>query len=651
VNDEGSLFDVPPAAFGRYRVVQQLGAGTTGPMFRGEDPETLSPVAIKAFAAAADRASEFADLLATLVSRMPAHEVLTVPLAAGLDEGTPYLVTAFVEGDALQEALKDFGPAAIDDLVPRIRALAAGLDRAHDAGLLHGALHPNDILVSPETTHVTGVGVAALLARAGMAVPLRKPYAAPEVVKGETPGRAADQFALAALAFEWLFGRRITGPAQRPVEVRGLRGVDREALSRAFTRGLAPEAPDRFASCTMFAEGLADAVIPTLRLGMLAEDDDPVEPFVPEEPPPQLPPIEPFTDEPAMREPAARESFMDELSDRQAAGEPSMHDPDLREPEMRGGGSRFDTIDLPPRVEPAVASWQPAAASAPQKTAERFGGGMLIAALLVGMVAGFAAGYMARPRALQSGPPVTMNPEAAGADVASGDAVRPPDADAGADSAGTPAAAAGGNSSAVPGANRPAPTAAAPGTGAAPRKGPATAPRAAAPAAAARTEAPGRLLVRSTPSGATVQVDGVDRGVTPLALRDLELGSRQVSIARQGYVADNQRVVLTRERPSRSLEVRLAPTTTAAPPRPATPATLGRPAATTGALAVESRPSGATVTINGTPSGETPLVLEALAPGEYRVTIALAGYQPFTTTVRVVAGERVRAAASLSVQE
>jgi hypothetical protein len=47
----------------------------------------------------------------------------------------------------------------------------------------------------------------------------------------------------------------------------------------------------------------------------------------------------------------------------------------------------------------------------------------------------------------------------------------------------------------------------------------------------------------------------------------------------------------------------------------------------------------------------TPLTLEALAPGDYRVNLSLAGYQSFATTVRVVAGERTRAAASLSVQE
>jgi hypothetical protein len=160
----------------------------------------------------------------------------------------------------------------------------------------------------------------------------------------------------------------------------------------------------------------------------------------------------------------------------------------------------------------------------------------------------------------------------------------------------------------------------------------------------------GRLLIRTSPSGASVAVDGVARGVTPLALRDLELGSRTITVTRRGYIAEDHRVVLTAARPSRSLELRLSASAAAAAQRPAAVA-KGRSGATTGVLVIESRPPGATVTVDGQNRGTTPLTIDALPPGDYRVNFSLAGYQPFATTVRVVAGERSRAAASLSVQE
>ena len=165
----------------------------------------------------------------------------------------------------------------------------------------------------------------------------------------------------------------------------------------------------------------------------------------------------------------------------------------------------------------------------------------------------------------------------------------------------------------------------------------------------------GSLLVRSTPSGATVTVDGVTRGVTPLALRDLDLGSRNVVIARRGYIAEDQRVVLTSARPSRSLEVRLTAEAAEAAALAEARATTGerrRTESSTGALAVESRPAGA--------DGDDQRPAERHHAAEPRrdwrrastaSALALKGYQPFLTTVRVVAGERARAAASLSVQE
>lgn len=66
---------------------------------------------------------------------------------------------------------------------------------------------------------------------------------------------------------------------------------------------------------------------------------------------------------------------------------------------------------------------------------------------------------------------------------------------------------------------------------------------------------------------------------------------------------------------------------------------------------VESRPSGASVSINGRDRGKTPLTLSELPPGDYQVVMTLQGYRNFATTVRVVAGERARAAASLTAVE
>src|SRR6185503_13297666 len=76
-------------------------------------------------------------------------------------------------------------------------------------------------------------------------------------------------------------------------------------------------------------------------------------------------------------------------------------------------------------------------------------------------------------------------------------------------------------------------------------------------AAAAASRGLGRILVRSTPAGARVSVDGRDYGVTPLAVRDLSVGTHAIRITRDGFSAEERRVRITRSRPSHSLIVAL----------------------------------------------------------------------------------------------
>ena len=82
-----------------------------------------------------------------------------------------------------------------------------------------------------------------------------------------------------------------------------------------------------------------------------------------------------------------------------------------------------------------------------------------------------------------------------------------------------------------------------------------------------------------------------------------------------------------------------------APERPAS--AVSRPGAKTGALRVESRPSGASVLLDGRVIGTTPLQIADLEPGPHQVRIELPGHRPWTTSTTIVAGQSVRVAASL----
>jgi hypothetical protein len=146
------------------------------------------------------------------------------------------------------------------------------------------------------------------------------------------------------------------------------------------------------------------------------------------------------------------------------------------------------------------------------------------------------------------------------------------------------------------------------------------------------------VLVRSTPPGARVFVDGRSGGETPATVRDLARGAHQVRLVREGYTTVERRIVVTASRPALSLTV---PMVKAPAPSARTP---GNEAA---ALVVESRPTGATVFVDGRPVGMTPLTLPGLRAGAHAVRIEIEGYRPWSSSVQVVGGEENRVTASL----
>jgi len=602
VTGEGSLFDVPPAAIGRFRVLHQLGAGTCGPVFRAVDPESDTTVAIKLFTIGLPpgRAGALAEALAALVHELPRMTCATTPLAAGLHGHTPYLTTSYAAGDSLDVALKQFGPAVLVDVVPRLRGLASTLDAAAHRDVWHGALHPRDVIVSESDTSLTGLGIWPVVARFGERLPVRRPYHAPEL--GPTSASASgDQFSLAALSYEWTTGRRAPS-AFVPGDMAPVAGASREALALVFGRALHADPGRRYESSVAFVDDLsriADQSDPAARPepgGARARRRSVARADVPlplDAFPAQTDPALPLNLESAPSCPI--DEFAPETDD---ADEVLAFDEPMSPvaAASRTVGGPEDRSDARP-----VRAWVAGAAVA-------------------GLVIGLAAGYLMWGR---SGGSAAVGVLPAAVDSASEPVViEDPEP---LTSPGTLAPAARPTPSREPGAGDETP-----------------------PAAAAS----GNLLIRSTPAGATVFVDGERRGITPVTLPAVPLGTRVVRVQQDGFIADERRLTLTADRPSRSVEVRLRRASAAARPassEAAAPAAAAAAAAArTGSLLIESRPPGAAVTVDGRPAGSTPLTLDSIPAGPHTVTMRLAGFRPVTATVRVEADERARVAASLT---
>jgi serine/threonine protein kinase len=187
----------------------------------------------------------------------------------------------------------------------------------------------------------------------------------------------------------------------------------------------------------------------------------------------------------------------------------------------------------------------------------------------------------------------------------------------------------------------------------------------------------GRLVVRSTPAGADVVIDGQPSGITPLTLPELAFGAHTIEVSHPGHDPRRQRVTLSERRPARSVAFRLrrtsepvqasAATNTTLPPTsepaqataatnttvPPTSEPKQEPKqataakTTTGSLQVASKPSGAQVFVDDNLIGTTPFLLSNVDTGSKRLRIELSGYKSWQSSVQIKPSARSRVSASL----
>ena len=595
-------------------------------------------VAIKAFRfdeVTPEQAAEFAVELEDLAANQPRHPGMAAALAAGVQGMTPYLAQEYVAGEALDAALRQFGPPPSAETLTTLRRVGDALDRAAGEGIHHGTLHPRDILIAEGgDARVIDLGVAQALMRSGLRVPVRRPYSAPERVADKEWSGPADIYSLGAIAYELITGRRVSGPGRPDVQAPGLTPAAADELSEVLAKALADDPAERYPS----AGDLVDAVAPLLPTGRKStrkktrpSNDLPL-PLDLDDVTVAMEPFDPHVDLTALAHPVG--------SDVVPVGTevvPVVVDG----PALTDEAPRFATLDdyaemVPPTddvveapaalrgvrdvdEERPLGAW-PTPSLVPPRSSPWLRGSFLplVIALVVGVAGGFGWGYWTAFKKIEA-PAATTPSAAAAATQPTTPSVRVEEPEViGERNLPSPAATAQRPAAQAPPSPRPSTPPPAPSEGSRPARLP-----------------PGRLVIRSTPAGAQVRVDGRVRGRTPLVLRDMPLRVVRVTVEREGFKADERRVALSAAQPTVTVEARLVSTT---PPPPV---------ATTGTLVIESRPSGATVFVDGRRMGTTPMSLPDLSPGTRRIRLELAGFNPWVTTAEVLAGTRARVAASL----
>jgi hypothetical protein len=240
-------------------VLHQIGIGTLGPVFRTYEPTRDRLVAVKVFRL--DIIPEQAQVLAAALSRAVDaslfHPSIVEPIASGVEGTLAYRAEEYVAAESLDVAMRHYAPAPIEKALPFITQLAGAIDFARAAGVGHGGLHPRDIFVTPDEARATGFGVVDALEQVGIRAPIRRPYSAPERIDGTGWSTPADIFALAAITFELLTGRRPSGTG---AEIGALpEGPRSEALHAVLARAMDDDPSRRYPTALAFAGALESA--------------------------------------------------------------------------------------------------------------------------------------------------------------------------------------------------------------------------------------------------------------------------------------------------------------------------------------------------------------------------------------------------------
>jgi len=266
---------------GRYRILEPLGSGGMSVVYRGHDTLLARDVAVKVLHPHLAGKSEARRRLAQeaqAVARLRHPNILEVYDFSTESSDQAYLITEYIRGQTLRQFLETerLDPPEVAALV--IHALAGALATAHEAGVIHRDLKPDNVMVREDgVLKLMDFGIAKVLDRdermtmtgALMGSPA---HMAPEVIEGEPVGAPADIFSLGTMFYLLVTGslpflgpnptatlkRIVDGSYEDPLQ---LAPALSRPLAAILTRTLERRPEDRYAHAAALRDALTDALL------------------------------------------------------------------------------------------------------------------------------------------------------------------------------------------------------------------------------------------------------------------------------------------------------------------------------------------------------------------------------------------------------
>ncbi|MET8426856.1 serine/threonine-protein kinase [Nocardia sp. NPDC004860] len=277
--------------FGHYQLVRLLGRGGMGQVWLAHDTHTDRDVALKVLppeAVADEGYRKRFEREARLAAKVRGPHIVPIHTFGELD-GRLFIDMEYIEGTDLAEVVK-CGPVPPTTAVDLVAQIAAALDTAHAADLVHRDVKPSNVIVLPSGfAYLIDFGIArrhgqTAITTTGAAIGTWA-YMAPERFTGQEDARA-DVYALACVLFECLTGRRPFGetdPAQQmrahmmtPVpRATALNPEVPDGLDEVIRRGMAKDPDRRYRTAGELASAAGEVVHPTRGVALATVAESP----------------------------------------------------------------------------------------------------------------------------------------------------------------------------------------------------------------------------------------------------------------------------------------------------------------------------------------------------------------------------------------
>jgi eukaryotic-like serine/threonine-protein kinase len=263
---------------GRFRIEERIGSGGMSTVYRAFDPTLERRVAIKLMhrdiSTDPDQLERFRRE-ARAVAQLNHPNVVTV-IDAGEDEGAPYIVFEYVEGETLKERIRCHGRLPVPEAVAYAIEIGRALESAHLHRLVHRDVKPQNVLIDSDgRAKVTDFGIARSLEAQGLTATGRvlgtTDYVSPEQALGQEVTEQSDIYSLGIVLFEMLSGEApFKADTQVAVAMKHVReplpDVQRRrpeisaALAAVVERATAKETKNRYATVAEMVHDLEEVL-------------------------------------------------------------------------------------------------------------------------------------------------------------------------------------------------------------------------------------------------------------------------------------------------------------------------------------------------------------------------------------------------------